>query len=120
MNIVMPDAFVSYTNDSTCWADLEWWNIYSDTNLRNLIDYTLENNKDMKIAVAKVKEMTVLNPEIRRRQTGVRASQTPQRQIRGGKSDQANRPAVDLDKRLQTESGEIRNTDSIHHCAGQG
>lgn len=56
-NIDMPDAFVSYTNDSTCWADLEWWNIYSDTNLRNLIDYTLENNKDMKIAVAKVKEM---------------------------------------------------------------
>ena len=58
--------------------------------------------------------------EIRRRQAGVRASQTPQRQIRGGKSDQANRPAVDVDKRLQTESGEIRNTDFIHHCAGQG
>mgnify|MGYP006864369798 CR=1 FL=1 len=64
--------------------------------------------------------LLALNPEIRRRQTGVRASQTPQRQIRGGKSDQANRPAVDVDKRLQTESGEIRNTDSIHHCAGQG
>ena len=58
--------------------------------------------------------------QIRRHQAGVRASQTPQRQIRGGKSDQANRPAVDVDKRLQTESGEIRNTDSIHHCAGQG
>lgn len=53
----MPNVFVAYTQDSNCFADMKWWDIYADTNLRNLIDYTLENNKDMKIAVAKVKEM---------------------------------------------------------------
>lgn len=53
----MPNEFVAYTQDSSCFADMKWWDIYADTNLRNLIDYTLENNKDMKIAVAKVKEM---------------------------------------------------------------
>jgi multidrug efflux system outer membrane protein len=36
---------------------MKWWDIYADTNLRNLITYTLENNKDMKVAVAKVKEL---------------------------------------------------------------
>lgn len=53
----MPNVFVAYTQDSSCFTDMKWWDIYADTNLRNLIDYTLENNKDMKIAVAKVKEM---------------------------------------------------------------
>ena len=53
----MPNEFVTYTQDSSCFADMKWWDIYADSNLRNLIDYTLENNKDMKIAVAKVKEM---------------------------------------------------------------
>ena len=53
----MPDKFTSHTQDSICFADVEWWDVYADTNLINLIQYTLENNKDMKIAVAKVKEM---------------------------------------------------------------
>lgn len=53
----IPNEFAAYTHDSTCFADMKWWDIYADTNLRSLIQYTLENNKDMKIAVAKVKEM---------------------------------------------------------------
>lgn len=57
MDLDMPNEFVAYTHDSTCFADMKWWDIYADTNLRNLINYTLENNKDMKIAAAKVKEM---------------------------------------------------------------
>lgn len=57
LEIDMPKTFVSYSQDTTCFADMEWWDIYADTNLRNLISYTLENNKDMKVAVAKVKEM---------------------------------------------------------------
>lgn len=59
MEFDMPDKFLDYTEDTTCWADVKWWEIYADTNLRNLINSTLENNKDMKIAVAKVKEMAV-------------------------------------------------------------
>lgn len=53
----MPKMFLNYTDDSTCWADVKWWEIYADTNLQNLIHSTLENNKDMKIATAKVKEL---------------------------------------------------------------
>lgn len=53
----IPNEFVTYTHDSTCFADMKWWDIYADTNLVKLIHYTLENNKDMKVAVAKVKEM---------------------------------------------------------------
>ncbi|MBO5854075.1 MAG: efflux transporter outer membrane subunit [Bacteroidales bacterium] len=53
----IPNKFLTYTQDSTCFADMKWWDVYSDTNLVNLIHYTLENNKDMKIAAAKVKEM---------------------------------------------------------------
>lgn len=59
LEIDMPNTFVAYTQDSMCFADMKWWEIYADTNLRNLISYTLENNKDMKVAAAKVKEMAV-------------------------------------------------------------
>ena len=57
LELDMPNEFLVYTQDSTCFADMKWWDVYADTNLRNLISYTLENNKDMKVAVAKVKEL---------------------------------------------------------------
>lgn len=57
MEMDMPGQYQEYANDTSCLADVKWWDIYADTNLINLINYTLENNKDMKIAVAKVKEM---------------------------------------------------------------
>lgn len=57
MELDMPGQYQEYANDTSCLADVKWWDIYADTNLINLINYTLENNKDMKIAVAKVKEM---------------------------------------------------------------
>ena len=57
MEIDMPETFTSYVHDSICYADVKWWEVYADTNLINLINFTLENNKDMKMAMAKVKEM---------------------------------------------------------------
>lgn len=38
-------------------ADLKWWEMYTDGPLRSLIEKTLEHNKDLKIAAARVKEM---------------------------------------------------------------
>lgn len=38
-------------------ADLRWWEMYTDGPLRGLIERTLEHNKDLKIAVARVREM---------------------------------------------------------------
>lgn len=57
MELDMPENYSEYLGDSTSFADMKWWDVYADTNLRKLINSTLENNKDMKIAVAKVKEM---------------------------------------------------------------
>lgn len=38
-------------------ADLRWWEMYTDGPLRKLIEKTMEHNKDLLIAAARVKEM---------------------------------------------------------------
>ena len=43
--------------DSVNISEIKWWELYQDTVLQQLIRRTLENNKDMQIAVARVKEM---------------------------------------------------------------
>ncbi|WP_099463122.1 multidrug efflux RND transporter permease subunit [Parabacteroides provencensis] len=43
--------------DSTSVSDIPWQSLYTDSTLQELINKALENNKDMKIAAAKVKEM---------------------------------------------------------------
>lgn len=43
--------------DSLSLGDEDWKSIYTDTTLQGLIDRTLEHNKDMLIAAARVKEM---------------------------------------------------------------
>ena len=43
--------------DTLSIADMQWWEIYTDTTLQSLIEKTLDNNKDMKIAEARVKEL---------------------------------------------------------------
>ena len=43
--------------DSLCLADLEWSEIFSDPLLKDLIEKTLENNKDMLTAAARVREL---------------------------------------------------------------
>ncbi len=56
----MPQYYSEYSNDTSSFSDVKWWEIYADSNLINLIDSTLKNNKDMKIATAKVKEIAAL------------------------------------------------------------
>ncbi len=56
----MPIAFFladSTVNDTTTLADIEWWGIYTDTVLQDLIKRTLRYNKDMLIASERVSEM---------------------------------------------------------------
>ena len=43
--------------DSLTLADRKWWEVYTDVTLQNLIRKSLEHNKDMLIAAARVKEM---------------------------------------------------------------
>lgn len=43
--------------DSLALADMEWWEIYTDTILQNLIRKTLANNKDMQAAISKIRQL---------------------------------------------------------------
>ena len=62
--------------DSLCLADLEWSEIFSDPLLKVLIEKTLENNRDMLTASARVRELE-------RRHRIVRAEQFPEFGARG-------------------------------------
>ncbi|MCH5328360.1 MAG: efflux transporter outer membrane subunit [Coprobacter sp.] len=53
----LPDAIVEGKLDSLTLADEKWWQIYSDTLLQQLIHKTLEYNKDMLTATARIQEM---------------------------------------------------------------
>lgn len=52
----LPEQIVD-NQDSLTLADKNWWEIYTDTTLQNLIQKSLEHNKDMLIAAARIKEM---------------------------------------------------------------
>lgn len=56
----LPDSLAQH-QDSLSFGDKEWWQIYTDSTLRSLIDRALEHNKDMLIAAARVKEMARKN-----------------------------------------------------------
>lgn len=58
MNI--PAKLDSMSMDSTSIADYPWEELYTDTTLQSLIRKTLEYNKDMLIAAAKVKELAAM------------------------------------------------------------
>lgn len=47
--------------DSLCLADLEWSEIFSDPLLKDLIRKTLDNNRDMLTAAARVRELERLH-----------------------------------------------------------
>lgn len=51
------DAEAMQEQDSLSVADISWETLYQDTILQGLIHRALENNKDMQIAAAKIKEM---------------------------------------------------------------
>ena len=51
--------------DSLCLADLQWSEIFSDPLLKDLIEKTLEHNRDMLTATARVKELERLHRVVR-------------------------------------------------------
>ena len=52
----LPEEIVAGA-DTASIDSITWQSLYVDTTLQRLITIALDNNKDMKIAVAKVKEM---------------------------------------------------------------
>lgn len=59
-DIPMPERFDENYTDTANIADKAWWEVFKDTTLQQLIEKTLENNKDFKIASAKVEELAAL------------------------------------------------------------
>ena len=53
----LPAMLDSMATDTTSIADFRWWELYTDTTLQKLIRQTLEHNKDMLTAAARLKEM---------------------------------------------------------------
>ena len=59
-HLELPARLDSTTVDTVSIADLPWNRIYADTLLQELIQKTLENNKDMLIAASRVKELAAM------------------------------------------------------------
>ena len=55
--IDLPSTLDSTSVDTVSIGDYPWEQLYTDTILQQLIQKTLDNNKDMLIAAAKVKEL---------------------------------------------------------------
>lgn len=51
---------MSLSDDSISIADRNWWEIYTDTALQALINKTLENNKDLLMARARIQELAAM------------------------------------------------------------
>ena len=45
----LPEQLDSTQQDTLTIAEMQWWEIYTDTTLQNLIDKTLEHNKEIRI-----------------------------------------------------------------------
>lgn len=51
-----PDAYVQETTPEASLADLNWWDLYKDPELRELIELALVNNNSLAIAIARIEE----------------------------------------------------------------
>jgi multidrug efflux system outer membrane protein len=53
------------TSTNSSFADLDWWQVYQDTNLQALIREALTNNYDLRIAVTRVEQARALAMQAR-------------------------------------------------------
>ncbi len=53
----IPAAYVGTVDDSLSYADVQWWELYTDRNLRFIIERTLLHNRDFLAAAARVEQM---------------------------------------------------------------
>ena len=56
----IPEEIVAGERDSLSISDRNWWEIYSDTTLCQLIERTLEHNRTLQSAEARVRQLEEL------------------------------------------------------------
>ena len=59
-SLELPKEIVAGANDSLSYADMAWWEYYTDPTLKSLIGRALERNRDMLAAAARVEELRQL------------------------------------------------------------
>lgn len=59
-NLDLPMRLAGNATDSTTLADVEWWKLYADSALVDIIRETLEHNRDLAIAAQRVEQMREL------------------------------------------------------------
>ncbi len=52
----LPATLAGNSTDTTTIADIEWWKFYGDSALCRLIQRTLENNRDLQAAAARIEQ----------------------------------------------------------------
>ena len=53
----MPERYEGTVADSLSYADMQWWEIYTDCNLRFIIERTLLHNRDFLAAASRIEEL---------------------------------------------------------------
>jgi multidrug efflux system outer membrane protein len=58
--VAVPPAWRTVDGESNSLSDLNWWQLFKDPTLQNLIRVALQNNKDLQVAFARVAEERAL------------------------------------------------------------
>jgi len=53
---VVPDSYIGMAADEATVSNLPWWELFRDPTLIDLIDLSLANNRDLRIAIARIDE----------------------------------------------------------------
>lgn len=54
--VEMPEAYFGDTADGKSVAELQWWELFRDPQLQELVRVALEENRDLRVAIARVDE----------------------------------------------------------------
>ena len=63
--VVMPEAFFGDTTEGKSVAELQWWELFKDPQLQELVRVALEENRDLRVAIARVDEARARLGEVR-------------------------------------------------------
>lgn len=56
-DVDLPERIAGEDSDSLTVADVQWWRFYGDSTLCRIIERTLDNNRDMLAAAARVERL---------------------------------------------------------------
>ena len=59
-DVDLPERIAGEDSDSLTVADVQWWRFYGDSTLCQIIERTLDNNRDMLAAAARVERLREL------------------------------------------------------------